>query len=271
MPKTIGGVEQGSSFSVGSFNGQNWPLSEVIRKILYPYVPPSLSFNISVNGVDYLSTGLTQSSLFSYTITKYSNDIFSYSIIGTTYSGSYFGDVGTSMSATFSFNLFSNSTGTQSYVLFVRDNNSLLTFSYSATASIRFAHPIFCGFSHTAIDLYSGNASLRASQTGTIMNSSTRFARPYINSPQSVSFPLGGSGYIYIMIPWLDYPLVSSIKDPNGFVIHDSDFLNISSFTYSGQVVPTGANNLPTGIGYRVYRTIATCSYEGVGNFEFNL
>jgi hypothetical protein len=32
VPQTVGGVPQGSSFSAGSFNGQNWPLSEIIRK-----------------------------------------------------------------------------------------------------------------------------------------------------------------------------------------------------------------------------------------------
>jgi hypothetical protein len=279
VPQTIGGVVQGSSFSAGSFNGQNWPLSEVIRRILYPYVPPGLSLSVSVNNVNYLSTGLTQSSVFNYSVTRYSNVISSYNISGGsptgtvgTYSGlSFSGNVGSSINATFSFNLFSNSSGTQSYVLSARDNPFLITFSHSATASIRFLHPMFSGFSSTAIDLYTTGgpaATLRASQTGAIMNSSLRFVQPYLGPSQSISTPLSGSGYIYFMIPFLDYPLLSSIKDPNGFMIHDSSFLNISAFTYStAQIIPTGANNLPS-VAYRVYRTVATCSYTGTGNFQ---
>lgn len=269
VPQTVGGVAQGSSFSAGSFNGQNWPLSEVIRKILYPYVPPGLSLSISVNNVNYLSTGLTQASIFSYSITRYSNVISSYNISGTTYSGlSFSGNVGTSISPTFSLNLFSNTSGTQSYVLSARDNNNLITFSHSATASVRFLHPMFSGFSSTMVDFYSGSAVTRASQVGSIINSSTRFVQPYLGPSQSISTSLSGSGYIYFMIPFSDYPLISLIKDPNGFVVHDSSLLNISAFTYSAQITPTGANNLPS-IGYRVYRTIGTCSYTGTGNFQF--
>lgn len=270
VPQTIGGVSIGSSFSAGSFNGQNWPLTEVIRRILYPYVPPGLSFSIRVNNLPYLSTGLTQSSIFSYSITRFSNTISSYNISGTTFSGlSFSGGVGSSINATFSLNLFSNTQATQSYVLSARDNTVLITFSHSATASIRFVHPMFYGFNSTMVDFFSGSATTRASQVGSIINSTTRFTEPYPGTSQTISAPIGGSGYIYFIVPFSEYPLLSKIKDPNGFIIHDSDFLNISAFTYSAQITPTGANNLPVGVGYRVYRTIATCSYAGVDNFEF--
>lgn len=270
VPQTIGGITQGSSFSDGSYQGQNWPLSEVIRKILYPYVPPTLSLSVTTGGVNYFSTGLTYSALFSYSITRYSDNIYSYNITGTTYSGlSFSSNVGGQLNATFSSDIYSNSAATQSYVLNARDNNVLLTFSHSATASARFVHPFFYGFDSTDINLYGGLVSTRQSQLGTYMNTSTRLSVPYLGPSQSISVPYNGSGYIYFIVPF-SYPLLSRIKDPNGFVVHDSSSLTYSAFTYSGSVTPTGGNNLATPTPqWRIYKTIGTCSYTGGGNFEF--
>lgn len=270
VPQTIGGVTQGSSFSAGSYQGQNWPLSEVIRKILYPYVPPTLSLSVTTGGVNYFSTGLTYSALFSYSITRYSYDIASYSISGTTYSGLTFSsNVGSQLNATFSSDIYSNTAGTQSYVLGASDNQYLLlTFSYSATASARFVHPFFYGFNLTNID-YNDSPSTVASQLGTYINTANRLIVPYLGPSQSVSVPYVGYGYLYFVVPF-SYPLLSKIKDPNGFVIHDSSSLTYSAFTYSSSVTPTGGNDLaiPTP-QWRIYKTIGTCSYTGVGNFEF--
>lgn len=273
VPQTVGGIAQGSSFSAGSFNGQNWPLSEIIRKILYPYVPPTLSLSVSSGGTTYLSTGLTYSAIFDYSIIKYSNNINSYNITGTTYSGlSFSGSVGSTLTATFSSNIYNNTAGTSSYALRVRDNINLLTFSHSATASVRFVHPFFYGFSSTNIDFYTSGSSaaiLRASQLGTYINSSTRLVTPYIGQSQSISAYYSGGGYIYFLVP-STYPLLSKIKDPNGFIVHDSNLLSTSSFTYSGVVQPTGGVNLATPTpSWRIYKTIGTCSYNGSGNFEF--
>lgn len=271
--KAVGGIAQGSSFPAGSYNGQNWPLSEVIRKILYSYAPPTLSLNINTN---YFTTGLTQSALFNYSITRYSNDINSYVISGTTYSSglSFSGAFGSQLNATFSYDIYSNVTGknnllsnntsylsglTQSYVLSARDNTVLLTFSHSATASIKFVHPSFYGFSSTNIN--------SGALLGSFINSSTRLALPYLGS-QSTFLNYNGSGYIYFVVPNI-YPLLSKIKDPNGFIIHDSTLPLLSAFIYY-TIAPLGGNNLPTPAPlYRVYRTIGICSYTGIGNFEF--
>ena len=273
VPQTIGGVTQGSSFSENSFyNGstyQNWPLSEVIRKILYPYVPPTLSLSVTSSSENYFSTGLTSSATFNYSIIRYSNNISSYNITGTTYSGlSFSGVVGAQFNSTFTQSVYSNTSGTQSYVLSARDNTNLSTFSHSATASIRFVHPFFYGFDLTDINLYSGSSTTRANQLGSVINSSTRLVIPYLGPSQSISVPYNGSGYIYFILPH-SYPLLSRIKDPNGFIIHDSGLLNISAFTYSETpVVPTGGINVAIS-NYRIYKTIGTCSYTSSGNFEF--
>jgi hypothetical protein len=284
VPSDVGGVAQGSSFSAGSYNGQNWPLSEVIRKILYPYLPPVLSLNVTIDGVEYLTTGLTYSALFDYSITRYSYDVSSYNITGTTYSGlSFSGVVGSQLNTTFNSNIYSNTTVTnnllntlpyvsgftQSYALRASDNQYiLLSFSHSATASVKFVHPSFYGF-----DL---NQITSSSLLGSFINSSTRLTLPYLGSPQSISLSYNGSGYVYFVVPNI-YPLLSKIKDPNGFIIHDSTLPTTSAFTYS-TYAPSGGNNLPSPVpSYRVYRTIGTCSYNtgataypgSSGNFEF--
>lgn len=275
VPQTIGGVVQGSSFSENSFyNGstyQNWPLSEVIRKILYPYVPPALSLSVTNGGVDYFSTGITHSALFDYSITRYSNIVSSYNISGTTYSGlSFSGSVGSQLSATFSSNIYGNTASTQNYVLSARDNPFILTFSHSATASVRFVHPFFYGFSLSNINFTSSGPTL-ASQLGTYMNSANRLVVPYFGPSQSISVPYVGSGYVYFVVPF-SYPILSKIKDPNGFIIHDSGSFSYSAFTYSGpgSITPTGGNDLATPTPqWRIYKTLGTCSYTGSGNFEF--
>jgi hypothetical protein len=280
VPISVGGIAQGSSFSSGSYNGQNWPLSEIIRKILYPYVPPTLSLGVNINGETYFTTGLTHSVLFNYSITRYTNNINSYRITDSssnvvgTYSGlSFSGVVGSQLNATFSSNIYSNTTPTnnllntlpyvsgltQSYVLSARDNIFLLTFSHSATASVKFVHPSFYGFN---LNLVTNSTSL-----GSFINSSNRLTLPYLGS-QSVSLSYNGSGYVYFVVPNI-YPLLSKIKDPNGFIIHDSTLPTTSAFTYSTNS-PSGGNNLPlVPPSYRIYRTLGTCSYSGSGNFEF--
>jgi hypothetical protein len=86
---------------------------------------------------------------------------------------------------------------------------------------------------------------------------------------RSISVPYVGSGYVYFVVPF-SYPILSKIKDPNGFIIHDSGSFSYSAFTYSGpgSITPTGGNNLATPTPqWRVYKTIGTCSYTGSGEF----
>ena len=177
--------------------------------------------------------------------------------------------MGSQFNSTFTQSIYSNTAGTQSYVLNARDNTELLTFSHSATSSVRFVHPFFHSFSSTNINLYGGSAVTRASQLGTVINASTRLVIPYLGPSQSILVPYNGSGHIYFLVPFV-YPLLSRIKDANGFIIHDSSLLNISAFTFSGSVTPNGGIDIATPTpAWRIYRTIGTCSYSGSGNFEF--
>ena len=55
------------------------------------------------------------------------------------------------------------------------------------------------------------------------------------------------------------------------YIIHDSNNLTTSTFTYSNSVSPTAPIGFPSyNYGnYRVYKSIGTCSYTGSGKFQF--
>jgi hypothetical protein len=268
VPQTIGGVEIGTSFSSGSYMGQNWPLSEVIRKVLYPYVPPALTLGLSnTSGSIYAEFGVTSSFTFNYSITKYSNNIDDYQITGTTYSNlSFSGIPGSVISQTFSYPVYNTTlTGVptfSNYVLQVSDSGSS-NFTYSSTASVYFVSPFFDKFTSTDINLFGGSVN---SNIGSLISTSNKTILPLVINgvTQSVSKSYVGSGYIYFLYP-IYYGFLSLIKDPNGFTIHDSSNLGASTFTYSNSISPTGYNYG----NYRVYKSIGTCSYSGVGTFEF--
>ena len=268
VPQTIGGVQIGTSFSTGSYLGQNWPLSEVIRKILYPYVPPTISLGVSSSSTSiYAEFGVTSSFNFSYSITKYSNNIDNYQITGTTYSGlSFSGLPGAILSKTFSYPVYNTTvTGVptySNYALRVSDSGSS-NFTYSVTASVYFVSPFFDKFSTTYINLFAGTIN---SNIGTLISTSNKTISPLLigGVTQSINKSYVGNGYIYFLYP-ISYGLLSMIKDPNGYIIHDSNNLITSTFTYSNSVTPTGYNYG----NYRVYRSIGTCSYTGSGTFQF--
>jgi hypothetical protein len=98
----------------------------------------------------------------------------------------------------------------------------------------------------------------------------------YPGASGSVSMQNTGGGYLYFMYP-SSYdggsatPSLTKIKDPNGFIIHDSTSLTYSAFTYSGSIVMATASYYPVNYygSYRIFRTIATCSYNAGGSFEF--
>lgn len=299
VPQTIGGINIGMSFSSFSFdNGsgfQNWPIVEVLRKLLYPYVPPAVNLQLrnTSTGNIYAEIGKTSSLVFTYSITKYSENIDSYRIIGPnnthpTYavgplpgytSLSLSGQPGTAITVTFSYNAYKTYQSptivtpiTNNYVLQVSDSG-IASYTYSSTASVTFISPFFSIFNSFSFDLVStspGNVSTRNSFARQIINSGNKHLLPYPGSSQSVSIDYTGSNYIYFMTPY-SYPKVSKIKDPNGFVVHDESALSVSSFTYSpSAVTPTIVNPGDINYGtYRIYRTIATCSYSGTGKFEF--
>ena len=290
--QTIGGIDIGMSFSAFSFyNGsgyQNWPLTEVLRKLLYPYVSPVVDIQLSSNvtGNNYAEIGVTTSVSFTYSITKYSFNIDDYQIVGpdnlspyvigpvSTYFGlSFSGVPGSQIVSTFSYDVrrdYVSTPITNDYVLQVSDSGFAF-YTHSSTASLTFLSPIFSTFSMSSFSMTGTlpiQAITRNSVTRDLINTGNKHITPYPGSLQTTSFNYGGFGYLYLLVPF-SYPMISKIKDPNGYILYDQTYPLASTFTYSNSVTPLlGITDINYG-NYRVYRTIGTCSYSGIGDFEF--
>ncbi len=289
VPVKTGGIEIGSSFSSGSFNNpntltqSNWPISEILRKFLYPYVPPVLELSVinPQTGNTYAEVGTTPSFIVSASVSIFprsSNEwVSDWTLTGTTYShitrtdGPYTitGLPGTQLSFTASGSTYSQNTNTVLDYIFSLSNSGFTAsgatfgFSYSATASVQFISPFYSKFD-------SGSTLDNVTLASIIMSTSS--TKSIIPKPDlSISMNTNGTGYLYFTYPY-SYGDLTMIKDPNGFIIHD--FTNPTSslytnFTYSVSPIPT---NLITGATYgtyKIYRTILPCSYTGDGEFEF--
>lgn len=260
IPTTLGGVTMSSSFPTNSFdNGsgyQNWPVTEVLRKILYPYVPPVLQItsinNNNPNNRLYAEVGTTPSITLTYSITTYARDIAEkinpYSISNTNITGlSFSGIPGFSISSTFNTSTFSAIPSIKSWILSANDSIG----TYTATASINFIYPVYYGF--TSSVLTNSYTSLTKSIT------------PYPGLSNSISFTYNGSGYLYFVYP-ATFTTLSQIQDPNGYIIYDSDYPIYSGFTVNVVGTPQG--------NYIVWRTKLQCEYPGGpssqnSNFKF--
>jgi len=287
VPTTIGGVEMGSSFSNNSFyNGtgyQNWPLTEVLKELLYPYTPPVLELSIVNNatGTIYAEVGKTASAVLTYKLTTYqrntSEKIFNYQVVPQT---SYVnlelsGVPGTFVGATISVATYSATTATKNYNLNVRDT-TLITFSYSATASLKFVYPVWYGFTSSLIT--------NSSTLGQITPFLNKAIIPYPGPSNSVTLPFSGEGYLYfihrndfVWVPPIDpqFSGLQQIIDTNGYIIHNRLSPLYSAFTSSVINHPTipGVGGYPT--SFIVWRTKYLCSYpgpsggNGTGDFKF--
>lgn len=291
--QTIGGIVAGSSFPPFSFNGvygnQNWPMTEVIRKLLYPYSPPGLTIELSnsVTGDNYAEIGVTSSISFTYSIIKYSENIDDYQIFGPsnthptytdgvigTYSGLSFSSSlpGDQITVTFTYSVkrdYVSTPVTNNYAIQASDSSILPGFEHFATASLTFLSPFFTLFDNTISTSF---PSISGGDTRSLMNLGNKHINPYPGNSQSISFNCSGSGYLYFLVPYsidYNYGILSMIKDPNGYIVYDSSYPSTSSFTYSGLVTPTLTGTDINYGNYRVYRTIGICSYSGSGEFEF--
>ena len=295
VPETIGGILQGDSFTSSSYYStinsayQNWPIVEVMRKLLYPYIEPELNISVlnNVTGTTYAEVGTTPSISINFSIKTFARDsneyIRDYYIVNSvTYSTptlgiggySYSAVPGSTLTLAASGTTYSGVTGSIDYGLKVSNKwIPAFGYSYSATASINFIQPIvsaFVGTSSLDFLVVDGTVpqqtnrvnSVTAIIVGTTV-SSTRKIVPYPGLSQSVKMDVDGYGYFYFASP-TTYGYLKYIKDPNGFIIHDYNNFTYSAFTYSASV------NTGTLYGtYYLYRTIATCSYVGAGEFEF--
>jgi hypothetical protein len=282
VPVTVGGVTQGSSFASQSFMGQNWPLSEVIRNILYPEIEPSLSIEVinQLTGTIYAEVGVTSSFDIDWSVTTFARDsnedISDIIIKEGTQSGSpdvylgnpFIANPGSTTQSTFiGYDVYKNIPSIVTFSLGVsRDNTTSLPTlrsgfptNYSTNEfDVEFIYPSFSGFSSTTA---SNSATLK-----TVTDSITKLIEPYPGTSSSYSISSGGSGFFYIIFPnsfgsGLGEPQI--IKDPNGYIIYDINNLSLSNFTQSNISHPD------YGVSYKVWRTNYLTSWVGTGEFEF--
>lgn len=295
VPNTIGGVKIGSSFSASSFfNGttyQNWPVTEVLKELLYPYVPPVLELSVvnNVTGTIYAEVGTTADVILVPKITTYQRNynerICNYQIIpNTSYTNSSFSGTPSSfITHTIVTSTYSAVTADKTWTLNVSDSGNINSFSYSKTATIKYVYPIYYGFTSSIITSINFNS---------IVATLNKVILPYPGAGGSFSFTYNGSGYLYFIhvrdTVWESTGLpqfsgLQQIQDPNGFITHERTELIYSSFTSSE--VNAAIDLIHPTPGYprtfRVWRTKWQCAYPGLysttpisfvngtGNFKF--
>ena len=263
VPNPIGGVSSGSSFPSNSYNGQNWPLSEVIRKVLYPYVAPTLSLSLTDKntGSTYARSGSSITATLQYILTIYPRTadeyVSNYYILtqqrygntivatqGTTYHGASFSGLpGTTFSQSIDFVIndpsitsggfykytmaYSNVPGTSIFGYPTAPAYNNVGWSYSTTAEIKFVKPIYHGFSGTSSVSFKNNASYIGNSTLTTFENTKLF--PLLNTLEPLIKPYPGIGNSLELIDngtgflYFIYPRNNGIGD----ILNESNLLRI--------------------------------------------
>ena len=282
VPVTIGGIEQGSSFSAGSFQGQNWPLSEIIRELIYPYVPPKLEITVfnQDTGFPYGDVGFNSLLTITYSVTTFaresSEDLFDIKILKSP--SDIIQNIGT-FSANPGSSTFSTITDID-----LSPSGQPVEFSIScdnfiglntATSSFRFINPFvmflidqadnFNNIDDNDVVNGTGNAqaildSFLSQQVTTNEFSKTLLPYEDINTviPMNI-LPNGSNTYLYFAYPFV-YPELTGIRTVSNGFISDPQ-----SFTYSS--VPTTTGGIYD--DYRIYKSLnPVLITPGVDKFE---
>jgi hypothetical protein len=286
VPVSIGGIDQGSSFPPGSFQGQNWPLSEVLRELIYPYIPPKLELSVfnQDTGFSFGDIGFSSSVSITYSITTFareaSEDLFDIEI--TKIPSDVILNIGTFSanpgSITFS-NIQNISVSPPSDIIFEIKSKNIIensTLETTATASFIFVRPFMMlsipdgdPNNISDSDVVNGGPS-----TGDQLNNylipqgpDNRFSKtilPYINTSTNIDIsitPDNSLNFLYFLYPF-DYPELVGIKNiKSGFTLYPQ------SFTYSNIPADIGFN----GYGeYRIYKLLnPQLIVSGFDEFQF--
>jgi hypothetical protein len=265
VPVKIGDFDPGDTFATGSFAGQDWPLSEVIRGILYPYLQPELEISVldSNTGLDYAPINTNTTLSITYSVKTFAReDNESISDYHIKLNSNYFYG-GTSFSATpssvisssFSYLTFSSTALTWNFELVattIPGGTISSGHSFSSTSNFKWVLPVYYGFTTSVIN-----------DSSTLTNVSSGLSSiALLNTPQTVSLSMTGSGYIYFIYPSTFTNPIKMIKDPNGFILYDQILASFSSFTSSSYLNTSLSQN------YEVWSNGYLTNYNGSGNFE---
>jgi hypothetical protein len=291
VPKKIGGVEAGFKFNQYSSTKTKWPLSEVLRKLLYTYVPPELKISVynKATGKPYFERGTLVTIGITFSVTVYSIGLFTNNTINPTN-----GCVITQNDKTLvnviqptSTNPIINikpgdnttkelthtqgsSTTNKTYHLHVSDNNSIVSqlpvgFSHSATASMFVINPIYYGFTNSVVTT--------PIQMTTAFSKFNKLIDPTPGTGSSIYVDYKGDGYLYFCYPknsinslgnTILFGTPSTISDGQiySFKYHDSNYPSLSIFTHS--------NITDNSLGeYSLWRTKDTVSFIDFNKIEF--
>lgn len=276
---SFGGIESGSTFS-------NVPLVEMIRSMLYPYLPPlstiqfnsvsapgapgagiSLGFNNSVERV-HITTPSPIPTLvnFTYTLTKRTDNIIQNDILiqnstgavsggptGLTLSGTGLQTLSVTTVATISSNDISVTTGFNPFTFSVTPTDG--TQSFTASATLNFVYPYFYGFSSTNSD--------EDLTINSILSSLTK--RVDINTNQILAIS-GTDEHLYFIYPEI-YGTLSTILDGNDFVEYTHG--SFGTWTFSQNVLNSPDDYWDTA-QYYVYRKNLPTTVPPSQNYKFN-
>jgi hypothetical protein len=210
MVQDFGGIVTGRTFS-------NYPIVELLRELLYPFLGPLATAAISPSVIEYNQFSNNNMTM-SYTITKRSENIIASTGSSTptasplsnfaTASGSGIVNVSGNVSwsvASLDQNLYPS---TNLFKLTVTDSTFI---TYTASAIGKFVVPYFYGF-HSLLPTDFG---WTADSTAAYLYSIGGFS---ISAAGDKNITLNGSGYIYFCYD-ANYGPLSSIKDNNGFTL----------------------------------------------------
>jgi len=285
----VGGIPSAFSFSSTSFNGGKWPLSEVIRRLLYPKIGPSISVetNNTITSSPYVELGATSSITFDWDITifprnedDYVSDYIVTKTVGgvttttTNYGLSFSGLPGSNFNGSIT-NMIAASYSSPTFSYYSFEATDVWTpnrytyanwpsgFSYSGTASIEHVYPVYYGFTSSNIT--------NATTFNNVVKSLDKYVGPYPGASGSISLDYSGTGYFYFIHQRDEFVTpISVVTDPNGFIIHDSNILSNSFFSQnsrnSGFLVSGGKTTNGLLSNWKVWVSGLTSSYESVGN-----
>lgn len=308
VPVAVGGVPAGFSFSSKSFYNptgatyQNWPLAEVLRRVIYPYVEPALQLSVTNNdpsqtsafGTTYAEANTSVQVALKYDLTIYPRTedeyVSNYYIVtqekyassidptqSTPYHGlSFSGIPGKTFSNTLIFS--SSSQGGPSGGMFTY-TMAISNVPGTVIAGYPIGPPYLnFGWSYSTsttmnfiLPIYYGFSNTMLPSASNFNGGSlglTKMIRPYPGPTASVSLNISGTGYLYFAYPSQNgiggNTSLSSLKR-----IKDVNGFLIHSSADASSSAFTYSTMTSAGSSYHVYMTSATCSYSGDDSFEF--
>ena len=270
----IGGIEIGQQFLEDSFSGQNWPITEVLRELIYPYIEPNLELNIINNNsnnkfaipideteinIDYSFTTYardTDEKIINYEIKRVGRDKIKNGNVNTLETP---GTITSENDLSDTIDLQDKNIGDKiNYELSVvaRLPNDTTTQTFTLTDTITIIQPILFGFIDdiSKLDLLSIISDSNSVIVEGIKDGIEIDIQYNSNIPGKLFFAYG-----------FRLPEIKMIKDPNGYIIYDSNNKDLSIFTKTEAPIVLGD---PYG-SFKIYYTKFNVSYTAGGKFKF--